>query len=333
MSEFLKGMAEVSRASSQGVRISLLKLRLSIIGVWALITGLATLIITAILLYLGFPIIGIYGILGFVIALHFFQWLIGPYIINAIYRVRELKPGEYSWLREAVERISARSGLKPPKIMIAELDIPNAFAYGSPLTGNMVAVTRGLLRSLEPEEVEAVIGHELGHLKHRDMVVMMMISLIPALIYYIGYTLYVSGWLNGGRSREGGGGFAILVGILLIALSFIFNLFVYYMSRLREYYADSHAALNVENGAKRLQRGLVKIMAVSGRIPRSIRSRHDQLKMFFISDPDVTIKAYGDIDTLIEEIKREKPSLILELFSTHPHPAKRLRFLDRFITT
>jgi heat shock protein HtpX len=54
--------------------------------------------------------------------------------------------------------------------------------------------------------------------------------------------------------------------------------------------------------------------------------------MFFISDPDMTIKAYGDIDTLIEEIKREKPSLILELFSTHPHPAKRLRFLDQFIT-
>jgi heat shock protein HtpX len=326
-------MTEVSRASSQKARISLLKLRLSMIGVWAFITGLATLILTAVLLYLGFPITGIYGILGFVVVFHFFQWLIGPYIINVIYRVRELKPGEHPWLREAVESISARSSLKPPKIMIAEIDIPNAFAYGSPLTGNMVAVTRGLLRSLDPEEVEAVIGHELGHLKHRDMVVMMMVSLIPALIYYIGYTLYLSGWLGGGQRREeGGGGLAILIGMLLIALSFIFNLFVYYMSRLREYYADSHAALNTENGAKRLQRGLVKIMAASGRIPKSVRSRHNQLKMFFISDPDVAVRAYGDIDELIEEIKKEKPSLIMELFSTHPHPAKRLRFLDQFVT-
>ncbi len=326
-------MAGISGASSQRARVSLLKLRLSMIGVWALITGLATLILTAILLYLGFPIIGIYGILGFVIAFHFFQWLIGPYIVNAIYRVRKLKPSEYPWLREAVERISARSGLKqPPRLMIAEIDLPNAFAYGSPLTGNMVAVTRGLLRSLDPEEVEAVIGHELGHLKHRDMIVMMMISLIPALIYYIGYSLYLSGWLGGGRQREGGGGgLAILIGMLLIALSFIFNLFVYYMSRLREYYADSHAAIHAENGAKNLQRGLVRIMAATGRLPRSARKSHSQLKMFFISDPDVAVRAYGDIDALIEEIKREKPSLLLELFSTHPHPAKRLRFLDQFI--
>lgn len=326
-------MAKLSRASSQRARISLLKLRLSMIGVWALITGLATLILTAILLYLGFPVIGVYGILGFVVAFHFLQWLIGPYIVNAIYHVRELRPGEYPWLREAVERISARSGLKqPPKLMIAEMDLPNAFAYGSPLTGNMVAVTRGLLRTLDPEEVEAVIGHELGHLKHRDMIVMMMISLIPALIYYIGYSLYLSGWLGGGRSREGGGGgLAILIGMLLIAVSFIFNLFVYYMSRLREYYADSHAAINVENGARNLQRGLAKIMVATGRLPKSVRSRHDQLKMFFISDPDVAVKAYGDIDSLIEEIKRQKPSLALELFSTHPHPAKRLRFLDQFI--
>ncbi|MEM3897201.1 MAG: zinc metalloprotease HtpX [Nitrososphaerota archaeon] len=327
-------MAELSGASSQRARISLLKLRLSMIGVWALITGLATLILTAILLYLGFPVIGVYGILGFVVAFHFLQWLIGPYIVNAIYHVRELRPGEHPWLREAVERISARSGLKqPPKLMIAEIDLPNAFAYGSPLTGNMVAVTRGLLRTLDPEEVEAVIGHELGHLKHRDMIVMMMISLIPALIYYIGYSLYLSGWLGGGRSREGGGGgLAILIGMLLIAVSFIFNLFVYYMSRLREYYADSHAAINVRSGARNLQRGLAKIMVATGRLPKSVRSRHDQLKMFFISDPDVTIKAYGDIDSLIEEIKRQKPSLALELFSTHPHPAKRLRFLDQFIT-
>lgn len=327
-------MAEFSRASSQRARVSLLKLRLSMIGVLALITGLATLILTAILLYLGFPVIGVYGILGFVIAFHFLQWFIGPYIVNAIYRVRELKPGEYPWLREAVERISARSGLKrPPKLMISEIDLPNAFAYGSPLTGNMVAVTRGLLRTLDPEEVEAVIGHELGHLKHRDMIVMMMISLIPALIYYIGYSLYLSGWLGGGRSREGGGGgLAILIGMLLIAVSFIFNLFVYYMSRLREYYADSHAAINVGNGARNLQRGLAKIMVATGRLPKSVRMSHDQLKMFFISDPDVTIKAYGDIDSLVEEIKRQKPSLILELFSTHPHPAKRLKFLDQFIT-
>ena len=318
--------------ASQRIRLSLLKLRLSMIGVWALITGLATLILTAVLLYLGMPIYGIYGILGFVVIFHFFQWLIGPYIINAIYRVRELKRSEYPWLHEAVAKISARSGLRnPPKLMLAEISLPNAFAYGSPLTGNMVAVTRGLLRTLDREEVEAVIGHELGHLRHRDMIVMMMISLIPAIIYYIGYSLYLSGWFGGYRDREGGGGLILLIGILLIVVSYLFNLFIFYMSRLREYYADSHAAMFVENGARNLQRGLVKIMVAAGRLPRSVRRAHNQLKMFFISDPDVAIRGYGDVDRLIEEIKREKPSILVELFSTHPHPAKRLRFLDQFI--
>ncbi len=319
--------------ASQRIRLSLLKLRLSMIGVWALITGLATLILTAVLLYLGMPIYGIYGILGFVVIFHFFQWLIGPYIINAIYRVRELKRSEYPWLHEAVAKISARSGLRnPPKLMLAEISLPNAFAYGSPLTGNMVAVTRGLLRTLDREEVEAVIGHELGHLRHRDMIIMMMISLIPAIIYYIGYSLYLSGWFGGYRDREeGGGGLILLIGILLIVVSYLFNLFIFYMSRLREYYADSHAAIFVENGAKNLQRGLVKIMVAAGRLPRSVRKAHNQLKMFFISDPDIAVRGYGDVDRLIEEIKREKPSILVELFSTHPHPAKRLRFLDQFI--
>ncbi|MDW8021838.1 MAG: zinc metalloprotease HtpX, partial [Nitrososphaerota archaeon] len=296
-----------------------------------------TLVLTAVLLYLGMPFYGVYGILGFVVAFHFFQWLIGPYVINAIYRVRELKRDEYPWLHEAVAKIAARSGLdKPPRLMLAEIDVPNAFAYGSPLTGNMVAVTRGLLKNLNAEEVEAVVGHEIGHLKHKDVIVMMMISLIPAIIYYIGYSLYVSGWFGGAETRReggGGGGLVLLIGILLIMLSYLFNIFIFYMSRLREYYADARSATTVENGARNLQRALVKIMAASGRIPRSVRKNYDQLKMFFISDPEVAIRDYGDVDKLVEAVKREKPSIFFELFSTHPHPAKRLRFLDNFITT
>jgi len=319
------------------IKPSLLKLRLSMIGVWAAITGLATLILTAILLYLGMPVYGVYGILGFVIVFHFFQWLIGPYIINAIYSVREVKPHEYPWLHRIVEKLSKRSGLeKPPKLMLAEIDIPNAFAYGSPLTGNMVAVTRGLLNTLDESEVEAVLGHEIGHLKHKDIIVMMMVSLIPAIIYYIGYSLYMSGWFGGYSEREegGGAGLILIIGILLIIVSYIFNLFVFYMSRLREYYADSHSAMVAENGARNLQRGLVKIMMATGRLRKYLRGRsYGQLKMFFIADPDMGVRRFrGNIEELVEEIKREKPSVLAELFSTHPHPAKRLRFLDQFIT-
>lgn len=311
---------------------SLLKLRVSMIGVWAAVTAAATLVLVAVLTALRIPFFGIYGILGFVVVFHLFQWMIGPYIINAVYRVRELKPGEYPWLHEVVERLSRESGLdKPPKLMLANIEIPNAFAYGSPLTGNMVAVTRGLLASLSREEVEAVVGHELGHLKHRDVIVMMMISIIPAILYYLGYMLYMSGWFGGySRDERGNAGLILLIGIGLIVLSFIFNLFVFYMSRLREYYADAHSAGVAKNGARNLQRALVKIMLASGRLGRRIKGKYDQFKMFFISDPGTGIRAYGDIDKIVEEVKRQKPSLLEELFSTHPHPAKRLRFLDQF---
>lgn len=313
-------------------RISLIKLRLSMIGVWAIITSIATLVLIVVLSLVGIPYFGLYGILGFVIFFHLFQWLIGPYIINAVYRARELKPDEYPWLHEIVERLSRNSGMdKPPRLMVAEIDIPNAFAYGSPLTGNMVAVTRGLLRTLDRDEVEAVVGHEVGHLKHKDVVVMMMISIIPALIYYIGYTLYISGWVGG--SRRDNTALALLLGLGLMVLSFIFNLFVFYMSRLREYYSDAHSAMTARDGARNLQRALVRIMAASGRISRKTRGEYEQFKAFFISDPEVTIRTYDrDIDRLIEELKNQKPSIFQELFSTHPHPAKRLRFLDQFIT-
>ncbi len=324
----------MSEGGGRRVRVvpSLLQLRLSMIGVWAAVTAAASLVLVAVLSALGIPYFGLYGIIGFVVVFHVFQWLIGPYIINAVYRVRELRPDEYPWIHEAAARLSERSGIRPPKLMIAEIDIPNAFAYGSPLTGNMVAVTRGLLHSLEPSEVEAVLAHEIGHLRHRDIIVMMMISIIPAILYYLGYMLYMSGWFGGySRDERGNAGLILLMGIGLMVLSFVFNLFVFYMSRLREYYADSHAAMTAENGARNLQRALVKIMVASGRMRRRAQGRYSHFKAFFIADPDTGIRAYGDIDRLVEEVKREKPSILAELFSTHPHPAKRLRFLDNFL--
>ncbi|MEM0204406.1 MAG: zinc metalloprotease HtpX [Nitrososphaerota archaeon] len=315
-------------------KMSLIQLRLAMLGTLAAIIGSATLVLMVILSWLGASL-SIYTIVGIVVAFHILQWLIAPYIINAIYRVRPIKPHEYPWLHEAVSRISATSGLNAkPRLMLAEIDLPNAFAYGNPITGNFVAVTRGLLSTLPREEVEAVIGHEVGHIKHKDVMFMMVISIIPALIYYLGHILYYSGWLgNMSRDQRGGGGaLLVLIGLGLMVLSFIFNLFVFYFSRLREYYADSHAAIYVQNGAKNLQRGLVRIMSASKKIRKEKIASYTQMKALFITDPEVTIRGYDDIDSLVERIKAEKPSILMELFSTHPHPAKRLRHLDAYIT-
>ena len=316
-------------------RISLLGLRVSMFAVWIAVVGTATLVLTALILYLGLPTVFIYGVFGFVVLIHILQWLFGPYIINAIYSVKPADEYEYGWLHQIVEQLSIKSGLRSkPKVMIANIDVPNAFAYGSPLTGPMVAVTRGLVGKMPREELETVVAHEVGHLKHRDVVVMLMISLIPALIYYIGYSLYYSGLFGSyGRRNGSSGAGAILVGIGLIVLSFIFNLFVFFMSRLREYYADTHAALSVQDGARKLQRALVRIMILAGRIRPTQRIKSDSLKMFFIADPDVALDPRLDIDSVIEELRQARPSGLSDIFSTHPHPAKRIKHLDKFAGT
>jgi len=317
-------------SAAERARLSLVKLRVAMLGTWALITAVASLIFVAVLTFLQLPLLNLYTIIGFVVFFHIIQWLLGPYMIAAVYRTRPAREAGLSWIEDSVQRISATAGFeRPPKTYVAEIDIPNAFAFGSPLTGPMVAVTRRLAESLPREEVEAVIGHELGHIKHRDVAFMMAVSIIPAIIYYVGYTLFVSG-AYGGRDR-GGAAYAFLIGMALMALSFVFNLFVFYMSRLREYYADYFAAKTVPQGAVNLQRALVRIMVLAGRLRREEATHYEQFKAFFIADPDVRLQAFGDVDTLVEIVKNRKPNTVAELFSTHPDPAKRLRALDNYV--
>jgi heat shock protein HtpX len=160
-------------------------------GTLALIFGLSTLVFAVVMsLAGGFDFLTL-GVL--VVAFNIVQWLISPYLVGAIYKVRELPQNENPQLHQMVENLSKKSKISKPKLMLSQIPLPNAFAYGSPLTGNRVAVTQGLLTSLDESEVEAVLGHELGHLRHRDVQVMMVVSFLPALFYYIGFSLMLSG--------------------------------------------------------------------------------------------------------------------------------------------
>jgi heat shock protein HtpX len=193
-------------------KLSIWKLRLSILGTLALIIGLSTLFITVILSLLGADLFAI-GI--FVVLFNIVQWLLAPYLIDAMYRVKEATPSEYPELHSMVERLSRKSDIKRPRVMIANIPVPNAFAYSSPIAGSRVAVTSELLRTLDDGEVEAVLGHELGHLKHRDVQTMMFISILPALFYFIGYSMMLSS-MFGGSNRKNGSGTA-LIGIASLA--------------------------------------------------------------------------------------------------------------------
>lgn len=319
---------------------SLIKLKLSMLGSIALVIGVTTLIISAILslFFYGVDVATLLTfILIFVVGIHFIQWLISPWIIEALYKVKPVSSTGDLWIAEMVERVAKASGLKKvPKAMISYLGIPNAFAYGNFLSGYKVAVTRGLIENLPREEVEAVVAHEIGHIKHRDVEVMMIISILPALIYWLGRILMYSGFFSSGRSRDSRSTpvLAFLVGMVLIIVSFLSNLIVLYISRLREYYADSNSVLTLPEGGRNLQRALARILVMSGAVSRS-RTRDissaTKLKALLISDPELgigSIRTY-DIDEVVEWIKSQKKISPLEIFSTHPDPAKRLRFIDR----
>lgn len=319
--------------------MSALKLKFTMLATLAAIIGLSTLFFTVVLTLLDLFSIWMLGAL--VLSFNMLQWLIAPYIIEAIYRVKSVSRSEEPELYNIVEKISAKSGINPPKIKIANIPVPNAFAYGSPLTGNSIAVTTGLLNTLDMEEVEAVLGHEIGHLRHRDVQIMMFISLLPAIFYYIGYSLMWSSFYTR-RDERGNGGLMALIGIACIFFYWILTLFTLYLSRLREYYADRHSAMVVEDGARKLSEALVKIIHSTTMAQRYYRnmSSLSSFKALFISDPDSaekdlrTLSRAGVIRSdseLVHEYLRRKVTLveqIAELFSTHPNIVKRLRALQ-----
>lgn len=225
--------------------------------------------------------------------------------------------------------------------MIAGISIPNAFAYSSPIAGSRVAVTKGLLKSLDEEEIEAVVGHELGHLKHRDAQVMMFVSILPAVFYFIGYSMLLSS-LFGRRDERGSSGAAI-TGIASLLLYFVLTIFTLYLSRLREFYADRHSASIVEEGPRKLSEGLAKIVHSTGRIKRSHPETRslNSFKALFISDPDraetdaislaQSAGMAGD-EKLVQEVLKSQVTALdrfFELFSTHPNIVKRLRALQK----
>jgi heat shock protein HtpX len=313
------------------------KLRVSMAGTLALIIGLSTLFFTVILSLTGYFDFLTLGILvgGFSVV----QWLISPYIVDALYHTKEIKQSEDPKLHEIVDSLSKKSNIKKPRLMLAQIPIPNAFAYGSPIAGTRVAVTSGLMKTLDDGEVEAVLGHELGHLKHRDMQVMMFVSILPAIAYYIGFSLMMSSMYSG-RRNNGNNGAAF--GIVFMAFSWIMNLFILYLSRLREYYADRHSAATVENGPQKLSTGLAKIINVTKnmRMTKKDKQNLHAFKALFITDPDraqvdsaqLSAMAAGDSQKLVDEILSKKltgAERILEILSTHPNIIKRLRALKQ----
>ncbi|MCL4341639.1 MAG: zinc metalloprotease HtpX [Candidatus Thermoplasmatota archaeon] len=305
------------------------KIRLASILAGLAIAAIATGIILAVVRYVfgySFSIAVVGIILLFVAVIDIAQWLFSPYMIGWMYHMTPLSTSDPSvqWIRESVEKVAALNNEKVPQVFIAEVNFPNAFAYGSPLTGKRMAITRGLLSTLNRDEIEAVIGHEIGHLKHHDAELLLAIGLIPMLVFYLGYALIFSG----GRGRQNGSAF--LVAIVLIVVSFVFNIIILGVNRLRETYADINAATTVQKGADNLQTALAKIAAStpSHRVRSRKTASGSVASMLMIYNPEEGVPT--DHHILVEKWRHMKVPVSASLFSDHPHPAKRIQVLERY---
>ncbi len=283
----------------------------------------------------AFAPVVIIGILSFLIILNIVQWLFGPYLINAMYKAVEVSSTDpkYGWLVNLVDEVAMYNHLETPKVYVADVPFPNAFAYGSPIAGKRVAITLPLLKLLNKDELKAVLGHELGHLRHRDVQLLMAIGLIPTLIFFLGYSLMWGGMLGGGGNRNSNAGSMWLIGIALLAVSYVFQFLVLYINRLREAYADVNSATTIPNGAENLQRALAKItLSVDPKTMEKYKNRNNNqmMNMLFFSPMEINEDVSDmDVEQLINYWKTEKVPWYADFFSDHPASPKRIQLLEK----
>ncbi|HEY3298664.1 MAG TPA: zinc metalloprotease HtpX, partial [Armatimonadota bacterium] len=213
--------------------------------VLGLLFGLLFAVGTAVLWRLQVNVLWAIVFAAFVVGL---QYLLGPWIIDRVlkigwHRPEEIGPEFAAFLTESCRR----EGIPVPRFGIIEDGNPNAFTYGHTPSDSRVVVTRGLIDMLSEPEREAVVAHELGHIKHWDFVVMTVASLVP-LILYILYT-----WTRKNR-RDG----MWVVALTSYAAYIISQYIVLFLSRIREYYADQYSS-KVTGNPNALSTALVSI--------------------------------------------------------------------------
>ena len=151
----------------------------------ALMFGLLYGLIVGVSAALGYSNFIVYAILSFVLV--GVQYLIGPAIVGWAMKVRYVSEQEAPELHQMVAELARAAGIPKPKVGISKLSIPNAFAFGRWQGDGRVCVTEGILRLLKKDELRAVLGHEISHLKHRDMALITLLSIVPMICWYIAW--------------------------------------------------------------------------------------------------------------------------------------------------
>ncbi len=279
-----------------------------------------------------------YLILSLVIM--FIQYMLGPKIVEWSMRVKYIKRQDNLRLFQMVESLSNRANIPMPKIGIAQIGIPNAFAFGRGIRDGRVCVTQGILNLLGDEELRAVLGHELSHIKNRDVLTITILSVIPMIMYRIAWQFLFLGRRRDSRDNT------VLIGLAAFVFYFITNLLVLYASRIREYFAD-RGSVALGNKPAALASSLYKLVYGSARMSPETLKESEGLKAFFLNDPSkarkdiselshLDLDKNGTIDQKELELLQSKKMVLgfgdrmMELLSTHPNMLKRIKRLCEY---
>ena len=263
-----------------------LKARMAIVGsvLFAFYALIAIVAVEAFGISIPIVLLGTIGFAGF-------QYVVGKKIALWSTGAEDMPEDRYSEIHRSVDRIAEDMDLKKPRLMVAEMGVPNAFAVGRRGAG-VVVVSTELIQLLDHEELEGVLAHELAHIDNRDVVMMVMGQSIASMLGLAAYFAIAF-------SRDGGIGNIILGYLASVVVQMVAMVFVLAISRYREYVADSDAAEHV--GGDAMARALQKISSASERSNAELDDNVSALCIFG-----------GD------------RSALQRLFATHPPIEKRI---------
>jgi heat shock protein HtpX len=277
------------------------------------ITGLALValyaIIVSVMLSLGVSVVLVVIIAA---ALIFSQYYFSDKIAMFSMQAHEVTPEQEPKLHEIVDRLCLLANMEKPRVGVSEMDMPNAFATGRNPKHAVICATRGIMRRLNDEELEAVLAHELSHVAHRDVAIMTIASGVGMLAGLVG-RIALFGTMFGGGGRGRGGQNIILLELATMVLSVVIYLVAFLLtmalSRYRELAADRSGAILIGKPSV-LASALVHVTGDMGRIPRTDLRKAEGMNAFFFAPA----LAGGTAATL---------------FSSHPSLEKRLDQLNK----
>jgi heat shock protein HtpX len=236
----------------------------------------------------------------------FAQLFLSDKIALSAMGAREVTPEEAPGLHAMIERLCIQADLPKPKIAVADIQVPNAFALGRSQKKATICATTGIMNTLSPAELEGVMAHELSHVKNRDVLIMTIASFFASVAAMITQFGFIFGGGMGGDDDEGGAGFlaVLLVSFTVYIISFFLMLA---LSRYREFSADRGAAL-VTGRPSALSSALIKISSQMEKVPQQDLRAAGEMNAFFIVPTSVK-------------------GAIQSIFSTHPPMDKRIERL------